>query len=341
MSARQWRRILLIALFGIGQCVFLFAYVFVVRFVKVEGNVNVPSSTIVKEASLQVGEYYWSYLLQGIPQRVKSLPYLESASLKLLPGGVVSIAVQEFPAVAQVATGNAKSPWAAVTADGYVLGPVKDNNSALPKVNAYHTIPLSGRLPQEVVNDLMLVHPICSELFGADLVSYSFDASERVAVQFILLGHHTNVLLGEAQTLEEKVPLLRALLANLRQKGAPVKQIDVRFRNAVVTLVAPPSPSPTPSPTPEPTPEEAVSDDVDVPEGVEVEYYQEGEADIAEDNGGGYADETYDSAPSESSSESESAEGANYYPETEMSSESAEGADYYPETETPSDSGAY
>lgn len=306
MNARQWRRILLISLFGIGQCVFLFAYVFVVRFVKVEGNVYVPSASIVEATSLQVGEYYWSYLLQGLPQRVRQLPALESANLRLCPGGVVLITVQERPAVAQVATGNADSPWAAVAANGAVLGPITGSNSVLPKVYAYHVIPLTGQVPQEVIDSLSLVHPSCKSMFGADLDSYSFDASMRVIVHIKLMGYHTNILLGEAQTIGEKTQLLRALVDSLRQKGAPVKQIDLRFRNAVVAMVAPPSPSPSPSPTPSSTsePTEAVeatetSEDEANLENVEIEYYQEGEPDIGAGDAG-YAEDTSAAAPVES-----------------------------------------
>lgn len=240
MSARQLRRMVLIVLWGIAQCVFLLSYVFVVRSIQVEGNVFVPKSAIVSSSSLQIGDYYWSYWLLGLPQHVQSMPQLSTASVRFCPGGTVVITVQERAAAAQVATSSSSCPWVSVTEEGIILGPVQPKQAQLPKVRLFKGAPLEGRIASEPIERFLQVQPVCEKVLGADLIEYRFDSYQSLTVTAKLLGRDIPILVGDSKTFADKDKTLYALLATLRRDGKPVKQIDVRFSNPVVTLLSPP-----------------------------------------------------------------------------------------------------
>lgn len=240
MSARQLRRMVLIVLWGIAQCVFLLSYVFVVRSIQVEGNVFVPKAAIVSSSSLRIGDYYWSYWLLGLPQHVQSMPQLSTASVRFCPGGTVIITVQERAAAAQVATSNPSCPWVSVTEEGIILGPVQPKQAQLPKVRLFKGAPLEGRIASEPIERFLQVQPVCEKVLGADLIEYRFDGYQSLTVAAKLLGRDIPILVGDSKTFATKDKTLYALLATLRRDGKPVKQIDVRFNNPVVTLLNPP-----------------------------------------------------------------------------------------------------
>ena len=240
MSARQLRRLLLIALLGIAQCVFLLSYVFVIHSIEVEGTVLVPREAIISCSSLRTGDYYWSYWLLGLPQQVRQLPQLNTASVRFCPGGKVIISVKEQPAVAQIATGNSLSPWVGVTAEGTVLGPVNAANCRLPKIRLFRGTGSAGRVPLLPMERFLQVQETCERVLGQDIAEYQFDDSYALTVTVKLLGRETPILIGDCRNFSSKDKALYALMVTLRKEGKPIKRIDVRFNNPVVALLNPP-----------------------------------------------------------------------------------------------------
>ncbi|MBQ7567725.1 FtsQ-type POTRA domain-containing protein [bacterium] len=247
---RKLRKRSLLVLFGIAQLVFFLSDVFAVSYVKVEGNVYVPSESIVAASSLHAAFassrrsdcYYWSYWLQGIPQRVKEMPELSGASLHYLPSGVVVIKVQELPAAIQVYTNNASQPWAAVTQNGIILGPVKDAKCKLPKLKLVRGVPVHGAMSAEPIAYCLEADKAFREAFGANMLAYRLDGTMSLTAEVKFKGKPIVVKIGDLRDLPSKRKRALALMDLWRQKSEPIKSIDVRYKNPVVSLLNPPSP---------------------------------------------------------------------------------------------------
>ena len=247
MEVRRWRKIMLSILFILAQCIFLQSYVFQVRKISVIGNALVPANDIIAGTSLQVGCNFLSYFLQGLPQKVKSMPQLQSASVKFCPGGVVKVAVKEHPPVASVACRNPLTPWVAVERHGYILGSEPDK-SGLPRLVIAGDAPAFGRIHQENIDALLTVREDCEALFGKQLVNYELDSGLVLTVVVNILNRPTAIVVGQAREFAYKSKIISALMLDVTKAGKPVKSIDVRFAKPVVALVDPPKPSPTPTP---------------------------------------------------------------------------------------------
>ncbi len=289
MSARQLRRLMLFTLFGVGQCIFLLSYVFLVQKIQVQGNSLVPSSVIISETSLQVGDFYWTYWLLGLPQHVSDIPQLKDASVTFCPGGLVVIEVQERLPVAMVNTNSTRIPWVAVDEQGAILGPCAERGQ-LPKLVVEGGVPVAGHMAPAPITAMLAAQTLYAKHFGQELMYYSFDNTGNVSLYVYILGAPTRVIIGHVDSLEAKLNLVLALVASVKQDGKPAKRIDVRFAQPVVAPLNPPKPSPSPSPSP--VPEEVIEADpapVEEPAAVEetsqepapeeqaVEYYGEGE----------------------------------------------------------------
>ena len=322
MSARQLRRLILIALWGVAQCVFLLSYVFVIRSVRVEGSVFVPDKVIISSSSLQKGEYYWSYWLLGLPQRVQRLPQLSTASVRFCPGGAVVIAVKERAAVAQAATGNSLHPWVGVTEEGIILGPADPKKVKLPKIRLCRNVPLEGAVASEPIERFMQVQGTCEKVLGSDLLEYQFDSYQSLTVTVKLLGRETPILIGDTKGFAEKDKSLYALLTTLRQEGKAIKKIDMRFSNPVVALLNPPKTSGASN-----AGEEAKAEDTALPDASAAEESAAAEEQAHADDPG----RTAEAVPSDSGGQSEAA-GAD--------AAASPGDSVRPSADQPSDSGA-
>ncbi len=286
MSARQLRRLMLFTLFGVGQCIFLLSYVFLVQKIQVQGNSLVPSSVIISETSLQVGDYYWTYWLLGLPQHVSSIPQLKDASVTFCPGGLVVIEVQERIPVAMVNTSNPRIPWVAVDEQGAILGPCAERGQ-LPKLVVEGGVPVAGHMAPAPIAAMLTAQSLFAKHFGQELMYYSFDNTGNVSLYVYVLGAPTRVIVGHVDSLEAKSDLVLALVAAVKKDGKPAKRIDVRFAQPVVAPLNPPKPSPSPSPEavieaePAPADDPAAAEEPSQESASEeqaVEYYGEGEA---------------------------------------------------------------
>lgn len=246
LNERQIRRMLLLALFCIAQLVFFCSYVFTIRHISVTGNTIVPTNFIVEQTSMQIGEQFWSYI--GVASRLKALPQIDDASVAFSPGGIVSVVVKERKAIAQIATLDKDFPWVCVDDKGVVLG-ISNPAIKLPKIRLCYPVrilkskyPVANmdRVSAEPIKRFLAVHNMCEKLFGNDLIDYEFDKSQMLSANVRVLNATASILIGEGHRFLDKEKAIAGLLITIRKQGKPIKKIDARYDNLVVTFVNPP-----------------------------------------------------------------------------------------------------
>lgn len=243
---RLARKVSLVALFLLGQGLFLFSHVFRLGDVAVHGNQRLSDQAILRHAALVPGTYLWTLSPKRIVGRLHGLREIRSATVSMALPGRVTLEVRERQAVVLVRQSEGTGPWFEVDAEGVVLGPAA-SQVAVPRLKLKTLDTTRGVIDPTPILLTLKARPWLEPNLPAPAEGYLVDDAREVSVETRLLDTPLLVRVGPLQNMDYKMHVLRALVERLKTERRPALVLDLRYSSPVVR---PLKPEPMPSPAP-------------------------------------------------------------------------------------------
>lgn len=244
-SAPAARKLSLLILFGIAQGLFLFSPLFRLAEIDVQGLDRLSRPAVIRQASLAPGSYLWALSPRGISERLRSLPEVQTASVRMAVPGKVTLAIRERQPVALLSRAGGPSVTYEVDAEGVILGRVRQRGK-LPNLRVEHPVPASGRIDPTPILIAMKARTWVEANLRTPVLAYEIDDLQTVTVSTRFLNTPLSIRMGTLQNMDYKMHILRAIMERLEKEKRPALTIDLRFSSPVVRPLKP-DPEPTES----------------------------------------------------------------------------------------------
>ncbi len=234
MTIRDFRCIVLIALFCCAQFIFLYSDAFMISAISVAGARLSGDDTIVKVSQLKKGTPYWSYFIVNPRACVENLSSVLEADISWGSRGQVLISViEQTPAVQVLCTTSSGKEWRLADAHGNLIGKPSPDDKC-PKMTLDEEIYPWMKADPKSVEAVMIVSSAVKENVGISLQDFYVNSRRQIEMAIKLLGKDAIVKFGTSDDAEYKARVLKELLRSLKAENKPVRYLDIRFSQPVI-----------------------------------------------------------------------------------------------------------
>ncbi len=234
MTIRDFRCIILIALFCCAQLIFLYSDALMISSISVSGARLSGDDNVIKVSQLKKDTPYWSYFIVNPRDCVEHLPSVAEAGISLGPKGAVLVSVvEQVPVVQVLCTTSSGKEWRLADAHGNLIGKPSPGDKYPKMTLAENVYPWTKADPKSVEAVIQLSSAI-KENLGLSLQEFSVNSRRQIEITVKFLGKDTIVKFGTADDAEYKTRVLKELMRSLKQENKPVRYLDIRFSNPVV-----------------------------------------------------------------------------------------------------------
>jgi cell division protein FtsQ len=198
--------------------------------VAVTGNRRVSSGEILRVADIPADRSIWLENTKAIAARIRTIPYVGTASIHRLPPSSLTIAVSE------------RIPFAVLTSDGQsvvvdrelrVLSPASGDELLPAFVVTLHGALSPGTFV--TARDAFVLRDVYTTMASAGLAPATL-AFDRYGDITAGISGGPRLLLGEPDDIGRKARLINAILAQVVRRQQSVSAIDVRAPGAPVVV---------------------------------------------------------------------------------------------------------
>lgn len=227
------RQLFLVFLFSVSQFFFLQSSMFIVRDVSVEGQSTVKEKAIRKVMNVSQDSRFWEISPEAMQADILGIHGLESVDVNLHFPGQLKVQVAERKPVFTVASVSDPKNTFTVDKSGVVLAKGNIGKQSL-QVLVDRTPKVGGRISADELEIATYLQGHLSKGLRDRLVSTSFDARDEVTLRVKYRDGSIPVRLGRGERLSYKLFLLEELVTSLKNEGAHVLSIDLRFSTPIV-----------------------------------------------------------------------------------------------------------
>lgn len=234
MTIRDFRCIILIALFCCAQFIFLYSDALMISAISVSGARLTGDDNVIKVSQLKKATPYWSYFIVSPRACIEKLPSVSEAGISWGPKGKVLISVvEQVPAVQVLCTTSSGKEWRLADAHGNLIGKPSAGDKC-PKMTLEEDVYPWTKADPKSVEAVILLSSAVKENLGLSLQEFAVNSRRQIEITLKFLGKDTIVKFGTADDAEYKVRVLKELLRTLKAENKPVRYLDIRFSNPVV-----------------------------------------------------------------------------------------------------------
>ncbi|HTX60263.1 MAG TPA: FtsQ-type POTRA domain-containing protein [Verrucomicrobiae bacterium] len=229
---RFWVLALLLALGVASAAVAIMLWPgFYPRNLVVSGNLHVSRGEILARAGIAPDVNMWLQDPHAMAERIESIPYVELAAIHRIPPSTVTITITERVPVAVVRSG---ALFALVDGELHVIRSVVGPQPELPVLIAGPNVAL---LPGSVLGDpdTVALRDAQKALDGAH-VAIAALALDRFGEIVATLPGGIVLELGDEESMDRKLALVKPILAQAARSSRPVAAIDLRAPSTPVLV---------------------------------------------------------------------------------------------------------
>jgi cell division protein FtsQ len=203
---------IVVALLAIGAYLFSTAHAFYPHTIDVTGNRVVSKDAILGAAQIELNRNIWLQNTAAMTKRIEAIPYIDTAAVRRLLPGAISIDVKERTPFAVLDTGGTRE---LVDHAMRVLRPATPDDAALPV--------LIAKNQQDA--EALAVALEAAQIAHLEPASLDFDKYGDVEMT---MEGGIRVYFGDPSTVAQKVTLVQPILAKVERGNRKVAALDLR-----------------------------------------------------------------------------------------------------------------
>lgn len=240
----EHKRVLLILffIFILAQVIFFGSQYFTLKKVTVQGNKYIGNEELMAAANLELGVNAFLFPAKKAEARLKALPRIKSAKVKISLPSCVSIVVVERTPFLMVTNDSSDTTWYGADDEGVVIekNPVEKMKD-LPILIVGRDIKVGDRIPPEY---LTIYSGLLSKMFAEEVEQISWvriDPEEGLSYNYSDIdGNDRVVRLGDLSGIDQKFRILRKYIELEGKKDVndreQIEMIDLAHDPPVVKL---------------------------------------------------------------------------------------------------------
>lgn len=243
------RKIFVLFLFITAQFIFLFSDSFRLKAVEITGINNIKGDDVVSSCAIPWGEYLWRVNASSIHDRLVLLNWVKSSKVTKSFPSSIHIEISERQPVIAMADRKEKRKWYGVDSDGCVLLALTDNEAkAFPKLLTDEKIILNSLTDKNRINGLLNFSKLMPSDIRSKISFYSIDQGGYISFVYSAGQKDFEVRFGNifndddsqvSNEISEKMNILAAMLAQLKNRISMIDYIDLRYAEPVVKFIVP------------------------------------------------------------------------------------------------------